>query len=189
MLSSGTHRSRLQLQQLDGNEGLCGQFRRRSRGPVSFAGARRRSSQPSRERRTHLKTRLAFNPCRRATAATDSPGASASATIRCRSSRLHVRRVPPFFAADIWCPPVLWWTPNPLQMRPPSDHAYRNAAPPPSATALEAGPRSSSASLLKSTTPSLRSVVNCPAPAVHSRSAWHGRTAYAEPAPEIRTVA
>jgi hypothetical protein len=29
---------------------------------VSFGGARRRSNQPSRERRIHLKIRLAFNP-------------------------------------------------------------------------------------------------------------------------------
>src|SRR5271155_5824330 len=43
----------------------------------SFAGPCRRSRQSSRERRIHLKTRLAFNPCRRATAATEVPGATA----------------------------------------------------------------------------------------------------------------
>jgi len=75
-------------------------------GAVSFDGARRRSSQPSRERRSHLKIRLAFNPCRRATAATDAPGDNASATIRCRSSRLHLRRLTLSYVADIWRPPV-----------------------------------------------------------------------------------
>src|SRR3984957_18853442 len=61
----------------------------------SFAGSRRRSRQPSRERRIHLKTRLAFSPCRRATAATEAPGARASSTILLRSSRLLVRRRSP----------------------------------------------------------------------------------------------
>ena len=37
----------------------------------SFAGSRRRSRHPSRERRIHLKMRLAFSLCRRATAATE----------------------------------------------------------------------------------------------------------------------
>src|SRR5579864_6435604 len=58
----------------------------------SFAAPRRRSRQPSRERRIHLKMRLAFSPCRRATAATEAPEARASSTIRLRSSRLLVVR-------------------------------------------------------------------------------------------------
>ena len=96
---------------------------------TSFADARRRSSHPWRARRIHLKTRLAFRPCRRATDATDPSGAKASSTIRWRSSRLHVRRraPTPSFAATIWCPPLRWWTPNQLQMqrgRRSSDHAY-----------------------------------------------------------------
>ena len=71
----------------------------------SFTGTRRRFFQPSRERHIHLNTRLAFNPCRRATAATDTPGASASSTIRLRSSRLRVcRRASTPTCAAIRCP-------------------------------------------------------------------------------------
>ena len=63
-----------------------------------FSGARRAprvrrpSTQPSRARWIHLKTRLAFKPFRRATSATDAPGASACATIRRRNSSLLCRR-------------------------------------------------------------------------------------------------
>ena len=50
----------------------------------SFTGSRRRSRHPSRERHIRLKARLAFSPCRRATAATEAPGARASPTILLR---------------------------------------------------------------------------------------------------------
>jgi hypothetical protein len=49
----------------------------------------------SRERRIHLKERLAFSPRRRATAATEAPCARASSTILLRSSRFLVRRSSP----------------------------------------------------------------------------------------------
>jgi hypothetical protein len=55
-----------------------------------------------------LKTRLAFSPCRRATAATEAPGARASTTILLRSSRLLVRRRSPApSCAAIRCPPQI----------------------------------------------------------------------------------
>ena len=95
----------------------------------SFAAPRRRSRQPSRERRIHLKMRLAFSPCRRATAATEAPEARASSPIRLRSSRLLVvrRRSPASSFAAIGVHLGSRWTPNPIQMRAdrrPSDHAY-----------------------------------------------------------------
>src|SRR5579872_2981042 len=98
----------------------------------SFVAPRRRSRQPSRERRIHLKMRLAFSPCRRATAATETPEARASSTIRLRSSRLLVvrRRSPVSSFAAIGVHLGSRWTPNPIQMRAdrrPSDHAYGNS--------------------------------------------------------------
>jgi len=42
-----------------------------------------------------VNTRLAFTPCRRATAATEAPGRTASSTIRRFSSGDHERRGPP----------------------------------------------------------------------------------------------
>jgi len=75
--------------------------------------------------------RLAFRPCRRATAATEMPGASASSTILLRSSRLLVRRRSP--AAPVLPSGVhlsFRWTPNLIKCgahRRPSDHAYREA--------------------------------------------------------------
>jgi hypothetical protein len=45
------------------------------------------SGQPALARLIHLKTRLAFKPYHRETAATDAPGASASATTSCRCPR------------------------------------------------------------------------------------------------------
>jgi hypothetical protein len=81
---------------------------------------------------------LAFSPCRRATAATETPGARASSTILLRSSRLlfdaasQLRPAPPSGVHLRFR-----WTPNPIQMQPqrrPSDHAYvRSTALPASA--------------------------------------------------------
>ena len=60
--------------------------------PGDRRNARRRSRQPSRDRRIHLNTRFALTSCARAGPATEAPGARAASTIRRRSAVLHERR-------------------------------------------------------------------------------------------------
>ncbi len=59
---------------------------------VPSPAPQRRSGQPFRERRIHLKTRFALTPFTRATPATDAPGVRAASTIRRRSAALQDRR-------------------------------------------------------------------------------------------------